>query len=64
MSPKGGVGLTLLTAMFSFVASMLDQADVKTPILVYVFAILAMVSFVGHLALSLGLGVRLASAKP
>ncbi len=50
ISPWGILGLTLLGLAFGFVAVALDQADVKIPALVYVFGILAGVSFLGAMA--------------
>jgi hypothetical protein len=54
MSPKGGLGLTLLAFALAFVAHMLDQADYRSPALVYVFAVLAGVSALEALAAFFG----------
>jgi hypothetical protein len=53
-TPHGILGLTLLAFVLAFVALVLDQANYKSPFLVYVFAILAGISALGTLAAFLG----------
>jgi|SRR5215211_9298425 len=47
ISPWGALGLALLSIASGFVPALLDQADVKSPVLIYVF---------GTLAVGFGLG--------
>ena len=53
-APRGVLGLTLLAFALAFVALMLDQADYKSPILVWVFGILAGIAALGAVAAFLG----------
>ena len=50
ISPLGAFGLTLLALTLAFVALVLDQADIKSPTLVWVFGISACVTFLGAIA--------------
>jgi hypothetical protein len=54
MSPRGGTGLTLLSLAFGFVALMLDQANIKSPVLVWVFGISACITALGALVAFFG----------
>ena len=50
ISPLGAFGLTLLAFTLAFVALVLDQADIKSPDLVWVFGISACVTGLGAIA--------------
>lgn len=53
-APRGVLGLTLLALVLGFIALALDQANVKSTVLVYVFSILAGITTVGTLAAFFG----------
>lgn len=54
ISPRGVLGLTLLAFALAFVALLLDQADFKSPLLVYTFGVLAGITALGTLVAFFG----------
>jgi hypothetical protein len=54
IGPRGGLGLTLLAFALAFVALLLDQANFKSPVLVWVFGILAVLAALGALVAFFG----------